>query len=72
MGEMVKLSMTAGAIKELNLSNKIVFIPKKDVDKIIKKLIEWGKLRQSDNTIYSLSTDELNDDWIEKLKELMG
>lgn len=43
----------------------------KYVDEAIKKLIEWGKSRQTDNTIYSLSTDELNEDWIKKLEELI-
>ena len=33
-------------------------------------LIAWGKSEQKLNDIYRKSTDELNDDWIDKFEEI--
>jgi len=33
-------------------------------------LIDWGLLMQANNKIYTKTVDELNEDWIEKIKEL--
>jgi len=36
----------------------------------INDLIEWGTQEQAENNIYRKSVDELNGDWIEKIKKL--
>ena len=38
----------------------------------LDELIKWGELEQANNNIYRKSTDELNEDWIEKIKKLKG
>ena len=48
------------------------FAPKEESIPVSKLdgLISWGLLMQANNEIYTKSVDELNEDWIEKVKEL--
>ena len=48
------------------------FAPKEESILVSKLdgLISWGLLMQTNNEIYTKSVDELNEDWIEKVKEL--
>jgi len=52
----------------LKFETKEPCVPVLELDELIK----WGELEQANNNIYRKSTDELNEDWIEKVKELKG
>lgn len=39
--------------------------------KKLKDLIDWGHEREKDNTIYDLTVYDLNEDWIDKIQELV-
>lgn len=38
----------------------------------LEELINWGDIRRKDNTIFGKSVDEVNEDWIDKIEELIG
>ena len=57
--------------KDSTIINRTKFFPCVPVLKL-DELIKWGELEQANNNIYRKSTDELNEDWIEKVKELKG
>jgi len=52
-----------------SVSNKNVFpcIPVSE----LKKLVEWGEQERMNNNIFGKSNCDLNDDWIEKIEELI-
>lgn len=37
----------------------------------LKNIIAWGEEREKDNTIYELTPYDLNEDWIDKIQELV-
>jgi len=56
----------AGCYFSVDEADTFPCVPVSELD----RLIDWGLLMQANNEIYAKSTDELNEDWIEKIKEL--
>ncbi len=50
--------------------HSIILAQMKENEERVIKLINWGRSRRMDNTIYRLSSDEVNEDWIDKVKEV--
>lgn len=68
----VEEGYSVGRSESYDSMNKILNEEIKKHEKKVEELINWGDSEQKNNNIYGKSTDELNDDWIEKIKKEFG